>query len=90
MQWDTKREGRYAIQATGGTVVIRGCDFWEAGKNHVSIGEKVIRAIVSENTVKGQVQIDNKCENTYIEGNLGTPQPPPGEQTGRRPRAQQE
>ena len=85
MQWDTKREGRYAIQATGGTVVIRGCDFWEANKNHVSIGESVTRAIVSENTVKGPVQIDNKCENSYVVGNLATPTQP-----ARQPRRNQE
>ena len=90
MQWDRNREGRYAIQATGGTVLVRGCDFWEPNKNHVSLGEKVARAIVSENTVKGPVQIDNNCENTYIEGNLGTPQPPPGERSSRRARTQQE
>ena len=90
LQWDTNREGRYAIQVTGGTVLIRGCDFWEPNKNHVSVGEKVSRAIVSENTVKGSVQIDNKCENSYIEGNLGTPPPNPGERNTRRTRTRQE
>ncbi len=71
MQWDAKNEGRHAIQANGGTVVIRGCDFW-LPKPQVTLGEKVARAIVSENTVKGAVQIDSKCDNTYVEGNLGT------------------
>jgi hypothetical protein len=37
----------------------------------VSIGEKVKRAIVSENTIKGNVRINNKARNIYIQGNIG-------------------
>jgi hypothetical protein len=71
VQWDRNKEGRAAIQAESGTVLVRGCDFGSLAPQ-VSIGEKVSRAIVSENTVKGKVQIINKGKNTYIQGNLGT------------------
>ncbi|MDR0700147.1 MAG: glycoside hydrolase family 55 protein [Tannerella sp.] len=71
VQWDRNKEGRAAIQANGGSVVIRGCDFMHDA-TQVSIGENVSRAIVSENTVKGKVNILNNAKNTYIQGNLGT------------------
>ena len=71
VQWDRNKEGRAAIQAIGGSVVIRGCDFGTVAPQ-VSIGQNVSRAIVSENTMRGKVIIDNKGKNTYIQGNLGT------------------
>jgi len=71
VQWDRNKENRAAIQAKGGTVLVRGCDFGTVAPQ-VSIGENVSRAIVSENTMRGKVMIDNKGKNTYIQGNLGT------------------
>lgn len=71
VQWDRNKEGRAAIQANGGTLLVRGCDFGMKGAQ-VSIGEKVSRAIVSENTITGKVLIDNKAKSSYIQGNLGT------------------
>jgi len=71
VQWDRNKENRASIQAYGGTVLVRGCDF-ETVAPQVSIGENVSRAIVSENTVRGKVMIDNKGKNTFIQGNLGT------------------
>ena len=70
VEWDRNRESRKAIQAIGGTVVIRGCDFI-TDSPQVFIGEKVQRAIVSHNTVKGKVRIENHAKNTFIEGNVG-------------------
>jgi hypothetical protein len=71
VQWDRNNEGRKAIQAYGGTLSVRGCDF---GHNspQVYIDKNVQRAIVSENTVKGKVRIDNQAKNVHINGNLGT------------------
>jgi hypothetical protein len=71
VQWDRNKEQRASIQAIGGSIVVRGCDFATVAPQ-VSIGEKVVRAIVSENTVKGKVNIINLGKNTYIQGNLGT------------------
>jgi hypothetical protein len=73
VEWDRNKEGRAAIQARSGSVVIRGCDFGQDAPQ-VSLGENVLRAIVSENTVRGKVNIVNRAKNTYINGNLGTEQ----------------
>jgi len=71
VQWDRNKENRAAIQATGGSIVVRGCDFGTLAPQ-ISIGENVQRTIVSENTMRGKVMIDNKGKNAYIQGNLGT------------------
>ena len=71
VQWDRNKKGLASIQANSGTLSVRGCDFG-ANAPQVSLGENVSRAIISENTVKGKVNIINKAKNTYIQGNLGT------------------
>jgi hypothetical protein len=71
VHWDRNKENRASIQVNGGTVSVRGCDFGTVAPQ-VFIGEKVSRAIVSENTVSGAVNIINNGKNTYIQGNLGT------------------
>lgn len=71
VQWDKSNEGRSAIQVNGGTLLVRGCDFIH-NSPQVSIGKEVSRAIVSENTIKGKVRIDNSANNSFINGNLGT------------------
>jgi hypothetical protein len=71
VQWDRNKEGRYAIQATGGSILVRGCDFG-LDAPQVSISENVTRAIVSENTVKGKVRIDNRSKKSVVKDNLGT------------------
>jgi hypothetical protein len=71
VQWDRNKEGRAAIQARSGSVVIRGCDFMQDAPQ-VDISEKVLRAIVSENTIKGKINIVNRAKNVYFNGNLGT------------------
>jgi hypothetical protein len=73
VQWDRNKEGRPAIQANGGSIVVRGCDFMHDAPQ-VSVGKNVSRAIISENTVKGKVNMINEAGNTYIQGNLGTEQ----------------
>jgi hypothetical protein len=72
VQWDRNKEGRAAIQAKSGSVLVRGCDFMQSAAPQVDLSEKVVRGVVSENTIRGKVQILNKARNTYIEGNLGT------------------
>ena len=53
MQWDGKNEGRAALQVQSGSVVIRGCEFQE-DKPQIELGEKVHRAVISDNLIKGQ------------------------------------
>lgn len=71
VQWDRNKEGRASIQAYSGTVIIRGCEFGTDAPQ-VLIDENVARAIVSENVMKGKVNIVNRAKNHYISGNLGT------------------
>ncbi len=58
VQWDRKKEGRYAIQAESGTVLVRGCEFRE-DKPQIELGQAVRRAVVSDNIVNGKVRIAN-------------------------------
>ncbi len=60
-QWDARREHRAAIQATGGTVLIRGCEFRQAGR-HVDLGEDVKRAVVTGNVFTGPARIENRSK----------------------------
>ncbi len=58
VQWDHKNEGRHALQVTGGTVLVRGCEF-QANKPQIELGEKVRRAVISDNIITGKPRITN-------------------------------
>jgi len=71
VQWDAPKQGRHAIQAGGGTVLIRGCEFRQDAPQ-ISLEADVRKAIISENVVRGAVRIDNAAEGTVHVGvNLG-------------------
>ena len=59
MQWDHQKEGRPALRAESGTLLVRGCEFREA-KPQVELGEKVRRAVITDNVMAGSVQIANR------------------------------
>ncbi len=63
VQWDRNKEDRAALQVTGGSILIRGCEFQER-KPHISLGEGVRRAVISDNLFRGQPRISNqsKCK----------------------------
>jgi hypothetical protein len=78
-QWDAKREGRHAIQATSGSVLVRGCEF-QLDRPQVLLGEEVRRAIITENLLQGPQRIDNHSQGTVrIANNAGLPAPNPAE-----------
>ena len=56
--WDSKREGRHALQVTGGTVLVRGCEFRE-NKAQIELGPQVKRAVISDNIITGTERIKN-------------------------------
>ena len=58
-EWDVKREGRHAIQASAGSVLVRGCEF-QRDRPQVSLGADVRRAIITENLFQGPERIDNR------------------------------
>jgi hypothetical protein len=70
-EWDAKRDGRHAIQATGGSLLVRGCEF-QRDRPQVSLGEHVDRAIITDNLLKGTQRIDNRSQGTVrIDDNIG-------------------
>ncbi|MGQ9486759.1 MAG: glycosyl hydrolase family 28-related protein [Armatimonadota bacterium] len=72
MQWDKDREGRSAIQARGGTVLVRGCEFRD-NRPQVEIGENIRRAVVTDNVMTGAARITDRSKGTVqISGNVGT------------------
>jgi len=70
VQWGKEKEVA-AIQASGGSLLIRGCDFRQK-KQHISIAEGV-RAIVTGNLFAGAPQIQNASGvNAQIALNVGS------------------
>ncbi len=68
-----ERKNAYAIQALGGSIMIRGCEFIE-DKPQVYLGEKVQRAIVTENFLAGKKRIKNEAHGkTVVKDNVNTP-----------------
>jgi hypothetical protein len=43
---------------TGGTVLVRGCEF-QADRPQIELGEKVRRAVISDNVITGKPRIEN-------------------------------
>jgi hypothetical protein len=71
VQWDSKKESRAAIQANGGMLMLRGCEF-QANKPHVSLGVNVKRAVITGNIFRGKPQIANKSAGVVeVSGNAG-------------------
>ncbi|MDA1190292.1 MAG: hypothetical protein O3A46_01265 [Candidatus Poribacteria bacterium] len=59
MQWDRGKEGRHAIQATGGSLIVRGNEF-RTNAPQVELGENVQRAVVIGNVITGAERITNR------------------------------
>ncbi len=70
-QWDAKNEGRHAIQASGGTVLIRGCEFRQA-RPQIELGRSVRRAVITDNVFTGPTRITNKGKGkVQVANNVG-------------------
>jgi Pectate lyase superfamily protein len=80
VQWDHPRAGRYALQVSGGSLVVRGCEF-RADRPQVELGPDVRRAVVCDNLITGEVRILNRSTGrTIIHDNAaGEPHPAPGQ-----------
>lgn len=74
VQWDDRdKEGRAAIQANGGTILIRGCEFQE-DKPQVDLGENVRRAVISDNVFTGKARITTHGKNPVVIGDNASDQ----------------
>ncbi len=70
VQWDRKREGRHALQAASGTLLVRGCEFRQDA-HQVELGDGVRRAILSDNLFAGAARIANRSKGRVaIHGNV--------------------
>ncbi len=65
VHWDSKKEGRHAIQAEGGNLIVRGCEFQE-NKPQVEIGPAVRKAVITENLIKGKLRVVNNSSGVVI------------------------
>jgi hypothetical protein len=65
VQWDHNGEGRPAIQADSGSLLVHGCEFQE-DKPQVELGENVRRAVITDNIVTGGVRVTNHSKHTVI------------------------
>ncbi len=71
MQWDRKKEGRPALHAESGTLLVRGCEFQE-DKPQIELGEAIRRAVIAENIFTGRARITNHSKGQIIiNGNAG-------------------
>ena len=71
VQWDGSKEGRYAIQAGSGTVLVNGCEFQE-DKPQIELGKAVRRAVISNNIFTGRARISNHSKHAVsIANNVG-------------------
>lgn len=65
VEWDSKREGRPALQISGGTALVRGCEF-RANKPQIELGEKVCRAVITDNIITGKSVITNQSKGAVL------------------------
>jgi len=65
VQWDSKRDGRHAIQTAGGTLLVRGCEF-RAPRPQIQLDKEVRRAVITGNIFTGPERITNDAQGTVI------------------------
>ena len=58
VQWDSKGEGRHALEVESGTLLVRGCEF-RVNRPQIELGPAVDRAVITDNVFTGPVQISN-------------------------------
>jgi len=65
VQWDHRKEGRAALQVQGGNLLVRGCEFQE-DKPQVALGPGVQRAVISENLIRGRLNVANQSRGRVV------------------------
>jgi hypothetical protein len=68
VQWDRAKEGRHALRVTGGTLLVRGCEFREA-KPQIELGAEVRRAVITDNVMRGELSVTNRSQGAIRIGN---------------------
>lgn len=62
--WDHHNDNRAALQVSGGSVLVRGCEF-RADKPQIELGPDVRRAIISDNLIRGPLRIENHSDRHF-------------------------
>jgi hypothetical protein len=75
VQWDRKKEGRYAIQADSGTLLVRGCEFRE-DKPTIQAADAV-HAVISDNVFTGKQARAGHVKHTTDSHSSGENNPAP-------------
>lgn len=57
VQWDAAHAGRAAITATGGSLMVRGCDFREDKLAIETVGK--VKSVIADNLAVGELKIKN-------------------------------
>lgn len=65
LQWARKNKEAWSIDANGGNVLVRGCEFKEA-KHQIRLGPELKKAIICENIFKGEERIANDSEAAVV------------------------
>jgi hypothetical protein len=68
VQWDSRNEGRAALQAESGTLLVRGCEF-QQDKPQIELGPDVRRAVISDNVFTGKPRVGNRSKAAVSIGN---------------------
>jgi hypothetical protein len=70
-QWGGKDGSRAALQAAGGTILVRGCEFRQ-NRPQIDLGADVRRAVITGNVFAGAPRINNQSKgNVQIGENAG-------------------
>lgn len=70
---NSKKEQHPAIDALGGSILVRGCEF-QQDRLQMRIGPDVVRAIVKDNLIAGPERIENESRgNVVVADNVGLP-----------------
>jgi hypothetical protein len=65
MNWDKNQENRAAIQAAGGRLIVRGCDFFPFSSPEapqIQLGPEVTQAVITGNIFQGPQKIINQSK----------------------------
>jgi hypothetical protein len=59
--WDEQNKGTACIEASGGALIVNGCDFLkEKAKRQIVLGEHVQSAVIAANRFRGGAKIENR------------------------------
>jgi len=60
--WDAENKGEPCIYSNGRALTVSSCDFLNADKNQIVLGEKQQAAIIMGNLMRGGIKVENKSK----------------------------